>query len=306
MDNNGNNEIKDDSFTPSIEKRKTQTFNLIIGVATLLIAIFGATFAYFTATARSNPGEVTVKSAMISISFERGTEIKALNLIPSTQSVMLKKYMKEQTLDDDHLEGYTEDEFERDYDEYVDSDDYNQDELMEKYADRRCIDAKGKEVCYVFWFSVTSDAEDDGGVTEIVSYITVNRNEFQNLSYLAYNVVYDPVADEGRIYKDKYGFGVVANYGIRKDLMVQGSETITNVAEGTNAVEEDVPYGVFKNEREIIEDDTAVGVVYPVACLFGEVDKLLLLFVFKILLLFSLVEILEKVLLVLFFILSVE
>ena len=40
---------------------------------------------------------------------------------------------------------------------------------------------------------------------------------------------------------------------------------------GTNTIEEPVPYGVFKNESEIIEDGTAVGSVYPVACLFGEV-----------------------------------
>ena len=44
------------AINPSIKEKKTQTFNLIIGIATLLIAIFGATFAYFTATARSSEG----------------------------------------------------------------------------------------------------------------------------------------------------------------------------------------------------------------------------------------------------------
>ena len=47
---------------------KTNTFNLIIGVATLLIALLGATFAYFSATARSRENDVTVKSAYVSIS----------------------------------------------------------------------------------------------------------------------------------------------------------------------------------------------------------------------------------------------
>ena len=272
-DNNVNNDINNDALKPSIENKKTQTFNLIIGVATLLIAIFGATFAYFTATARSEQGEVTVKSAMISISFERGTEIKAENLIPSTQSIMLKKYMKEQELPVDHENGYTEDEFERDYDAFVNSETFTQEELVEKYADRKCIDAKGKEVCYVFWFSVTSDAEDDGGTTDILSYITVNRNEFQNLSYLAYEVDYkEDSVDNTKIVKDKYGFGVVESYGDRSGISdyVLGKETVTRMT-GTNTIEEPVPYGVFKNESEIIEDGTATGSVYPVACLFGEV-----------------------------------
>ena len=45
------------------ENNKRNVFNIIIGIATLLIALLGATFAYFSATARSKEDDVNVKSA---------------------------------------------------------------------------------------------------------------------------------------------------------------------------------------------------------------------------------------------------
>ena len=76
-------------------ENKRNTFNIIIGVSTLLIAILGATFAYFSATATSKDNDVNVKSAYVSISYDGGTEIKASNLIPSTERVALKMFQKE-------------------------------------------------------------------------------------------------------------------------------------------------------------------------------------------------------------------
>jgi len=89
-------ENKVDAINPSNneENNKSNTFNLVIGIATLLIALLGATFAYFSATARSAENDVTVKSAYVSISYDGGTEIKASNLIPATETVALSKYMK--------------------------------------------------------------------------------------------------------------------------------------------------------------------------------------------------------------------
>ncbi len=249
-----NNEVRDDAINPSISERKTQSFNLIIGIATLLIAIFGATFAYFTATARSNEGEVTVKSAMISINFERGTEIKANNLIPSSQRVALLKYQKDTVpFTPTEEEGYIQD-----YDEYVSE--TNRPSLSQ-YLDRRCIDANGREVCYVFWFSVKSDGEVDG-TTDILSYITVNKNEFQNLSYLVYEVDYSRDENQ-KILKDKYGFGVVNSY------------TLASVfKDDENADDDDeIPFAYFGRVQDILdENDNITGVMYPVACLFGEKD----------------------------------
>ena len=79
-------------------ENKRNTFNIIIGVSTLLIAILGATFAYFSATATSKDNDVNVKSAYVSISYDGGTEIKASNLIPASERIALKMFQKEEKI----------------------------------------------------------------------------------------------------------------------------------------------------------------------------------------------------------------
>ena len=253
----GNN-MNNDAINPVISERKTQNFNLIVGIATLLIALFGATFAYFTATARSNEGEVTVKSAMLSINFERGAEIKAQNLIPSTQKIALAKYQKgTDVFTPTEEEGYV-----MDYDEYIEQGNGND---LTPYLDRKCIDANGREVCYVFRFSVTSDGQ-EGESTNVISYITVDENEFQNLSYLLYEVKYRR-DDNDNILRDKYGFGVI------DDTNGDGYHLIESYPIDENApIVEEYGYAKFKEIESVINEEGEAGVRNPIACLFGEKD----------------------------------
>lgn len=131
-------------------RKKTNTFNLVIGLATLLIAILGATFAYFTMTNGSKENEIAVRSSYVSISYDGGTKVEADDLIPTNENVMLWAY---------------------------------QDRANEKYTDAsevehslQCIDSKNRKVCYVYQFTVRSDGE--GDTTNITGIITVNQNEF--------------------------------------------------------------------------------------------------------------------------------
>lgn len=224
---------------------KTNTFNLIIGIATLLIAILGATFAYFSATATSAENDVTVKSAYVSISYDGGTEIKASNLIPATQTVALHKYQKEVAVYDPEKDG----EIITDYDTY-------RNEL-----DRRCVDAKGKEVCYVYQFSIESDGE-LGGTTDILAAVKVNKNEFDNLSYVLYEVTF--TENEGKVLTDKYGFGIVNEY----KYITSNFPYID-----TNPDNEDYTETKFdkfqKPFDEIGENEEFIRTVNPIACLFG-------------------------------------
>ena len=71
------------------ERKNKNLFNIIVGIATLLIAILGATFAYFTASATSNENDVNLRSAYLSISYDGGTKIKADELIPASLNVAL-------------------------------------------------------------------------------------------------------------------------------------------------------------------------------------------------------------------------
>lgn len=255
MDSNNtiNPNVSNDNFDSGVNNKKSQTFNLIIGIATLLIALLGATFAYFTATARSAEGEVTVRSAMVSINFDRGTTIKANNLIPSSESVALSKYQKSVDPFIVDVDG----EFIKDFDEYLEEEDHSD---VSNYLNRRCVDANGKEVCYVFWFSVTSDGPEED-VTDILASIQVDSNEFENLVYLVYEVEYRR-DENNKILYDKYGMGLVDNYRL----------VSTFAADPTYPVQEEIPFGRFGSIENVYDGDVLTDTVYPLACLFGETD----------------------------------
>lgn len=243
--------IDDKAMNPNNKKEeenKTSTFNLIIGIATLLIAILGATFAYFSATARSAENDVTVKSAYVSISYDGGTEIKASNLIPATETVALKKYQKEAiahtpTEDDPIVE---------DYDQYTGD------------TERRCVDSRGREVCYVYQFSVESDGA-VGETTDILASIRINKNEFANLSYVLYEVTFEE--EDGVVKTDKYGFGIVKNY-----KLVSSFDNTDSNPDNVEFV--DVKFGIFEPAPQDIygENDELIGTINPVACLFSYSD----------------------------------
>ena len=234
----------------------SNTFNLVIGIATLLIALLGATFAYFSATAMSAENDVTVKSAYVSISYDGGTEIKATNLIPATENVALNKYMK------DDVEVYDP---EKHGELILDYDRYSSDML-----DRKCVDALGKEVCYVYQFSVLSEGV-EGGKTDILASIRINNNQFTNLSYLVYEVV--PREINGAVVTDKYGFDIIDRYtpvGTFKEID-KNPDNPWRDENGELVDEEQVKFAYFERPYDIVkeEEGTEVETVYPVACLFG-------------------------------------
>lgn len=230
---------------------KSNTFNLVIGLATLLIAILGATFAYFSATARSKENDVTVKSAYVSITYDGGTEIKASNLIPATQQVALKKYQKAAT----EYNADTDGEMDTDYDVYRND------------VNRRCVDAKGKEVCYVYQFSVISDGA-EGEDTEILASIKVNNNSFTNLSYVLYEVDLktDP-EDSNKTLKDKFGIGIVDT---EKGGYHLASKFTTMDTNPDNVDFTGVGFNKFEQPEDIKgENEEITGTLNPVACLSG-------------------------------------
>lgn len=235
----------------------SNTFNLVIGVATLLIALLGATFAYFSATARSAENDVTVKSAYVSIYYDGGTEIKASNLIPATQQVALSKYQK---VMEPYIPGEDE-SYDTNYDDY----NANYDDTLVgdggRDGYRRCVDAKGKEVCYVYQFSIESDGA-EGEETEILASINVNKNEFENLSYVLYEVTLRQ-DENGEIIKDKFGFGIVDSYN--------EISRFTNVDTHPDNVDyKEVEFAYFEKPYDQLgEQGEYISTVKPVACLFG-------------------------------------
>lgn len=260
----------------NIEKanNKKNVFNIIIGISTLLIALLGATFAYFSATARSEDDAVSVKSAFISINYDGGTELKAQNLIPSKLSVVLNKYQKEIADEDIILptdNSYDENAFINIEDEYEVTDEENK--------KRRCIDANGRQVCYVYRFGIKSDGEDNAN-TPVRGGIIVSQNDFDNLRYIVYKVSYKTEGET--ILRDKWGSAVVdsnAGYITTKAYSVSGNDQVGRFNIPDSEVT-DIKYAKFpkpidiqqNSEGENTEDGNYNGTDQPYACLFGYVE----------------------------------
>lgn len=269
-ENYNQNAINPNNEFMNNEQKTTNTFNLIIGIATLLIAILGSTFAYFSATARSAENDVTVKSAFVSISYDGGTEIKASNLIPATLNVAVKKYQKEiYALDEKGVSVIQPFDPEKDIEINEDYDTYVND------VNRKCVDAKGKQVCYVYQFSIESDGV-EGDTTDILASIKVNKNQFENLSFVLYEV--DPLEENGVVVTDKYGFDIidVSEQGKGYQLPYLNEEFKTphyfafNDTNEDNDDVEDIKFDKFVKPFDLMgENQELVGSVNPVICLFG-------------------------------------
>lgn len=254
-----NVKLNENAINPSKNQNnnKSNVFNLVIGIATLLIALLGATFAYFSATARSAENDVTVKSAYVSISYDRGTDIKATNLIPATEAVVLSKYMKTMEVYNPEVHGNL----------ILDYDQYNS--TISDMLDRRCVDAKGKEVCYVYQFSVISEGV-EGEKTDILASVKINTNDFENLSYLLYEV--NLREENGVVVTDRYGFDIVDRYTPvgTFDEIDTNPDNPWRDENGELIEDEQVKFAKFVNPYDIVNPETSeVETVNPVACLFG-------------------------------------
>jgi len=131
----------------------------VVAVATLIVAIVGATLAYFSITASSNEGAVNATAAVVSIEYNDGQQVTAQadELIPSTLSVVQTVYeanVKEAApVEDVSTVGNT------------------------------CIDSNSRQVCSAYRFTVRSDIE-----RTITATLNNESNGFTYLSYAVYNV----------------------------------------------------------------------------------------------------------------------
>lgn len=132
----------------------------IVAVATLIVAMIGATLAYFSITASSQEGAVNATAATVSINYNDGQQVsaQATELIPATLDVVQKAYIASQ-------ESF-------DADGKIEEDDLNV-----------CIDSVGKQVCSIYRFSIWSDT-----TRSVTAKLNNEHNEFNYLSYAVYDV----------------------------------------------------------------------------------------------------------------------
>lgn len=129
----------------------------VVAIATLIVAIIGATLAYFSITASSNEGAINATAATVSIEYNDGQQVSAQadKLIPATLDVVKKVY--EETIANLTTEDYD--------------------------SSNACIDHNNRQVCSVYRFTVSSDAE-----RSITATLNNEHNGFQYLSYAVYDV----------------------------------------------------------------------------------------------------------------------
>jgi len=131
----------------------------IVAIATLIVAIIGATLAYFSISVSSNEGVINATAATVSIEYNDGQQVTAQadELIPSTFEVVQKVYMNNVR-------------------DAVDSEDLNS-------TGNLCIDSNDKQVCSAYRFTVKSDIE-----RTITATLNNEHNGFTFLSYALYDV----------------------------------------------------------------------------------------------------------------------
>lgn len=196
------------------EKReeKRGIFFGVIGVLTLIVAIIGASFAYFSINTRSRENAVTVNAASVQIVYDDGQDLLLKDLIPSTQAIALETQRRA-------LAG----------------EQYNIDDEGNKANYEVCKDDKGYTVCGIYEFTLTNKGVNPVDImatiepsalnsavtdTESGEVITPAEKPFSNLKFIMYDIsdvtASTPVEGQNgtKIYEGNMGytkFGLLAD-----------------------------------------------------------------------------------------------
>ena len=145
-------------------------FYAIIAVAVFIVMAIGATFAFFTATARSGEAAVSTRSTTLSLEYiSYGSAWSNNDLIPAPTEVSeySVEYQNDTTLGNNLLNG-----------DGVEGEKSNKNNTL-------CKDDYGNSVCSVYEFQVRNPASSP--LTVNLNLIT-DANEFANLRAMAYEV----------------------------------------------------------------------------------------------------------------------
>lgn len=126
----------------------------VLGIMTLIIAILGASLAYFTAQATGSDTPIEVQAATVTIGYTQGETLNAGELIPAEKDIALAAYSNER--------GYGQ-----------------------------CIDKKGFAVCGIFSFYADNtmgkfDQTIVGTIETTTDLTGTQTTEFENLSYTVF------------------------------------------------------------------------------------------------------------------------
>ena len=149
------------------KEEKRGIFLGILGIVILLLAIVGASYAWFTARDRSKDNVVNVKAAEIQIVYVDGREMNVTGLIPGKENIVFET-VRRALAGESNKNG-------------------------EKYT--LCKDDTGHTVCGVYNFELTNNGSDNVSVMASIEPSTLKEGEvkFTHLKYAIYDTTTDEV-----------------------------------------------------------------------------------------------------------------
>lgn len=192
------------------EKRedKRGLFLGIVGVLTLIVAIIGASFAYFSVNARSAEDAVIVTAASVRIVYADGQQVQASNLIPSTDVIALETQRR----------GLAGETYQKDGD---------------TFTYETCKDDNGYTVCGTYDFSLTNNASNSVDVKATIEpSSTVPAVQFTHLKFKLFDVTgvtsgngSNPPIHEGYVSYSEFG---ILGSSLNDTITIPGNGQVKN------------------------------------------------------------------------------
>lgn len=169
------------------KEEKKGIFFGVVGVLTLIVAIIGASFAYFSINAKSDPDALTVNAASVQIVYDDGDQIAINNLIPSTKAVAVETVRRARANETDSEGNYYQ----------------------------ACRDDKGYAVCGFYDFTLTNNGEGDVNVKATIqpTELLAEEKGFNNLNFIMYDITTDETGTQ--VGSGTFGYG--AKFGLIGD-----------------------------------------------------------------------------------------
>ena len=174
------NKIEDNNKGQN-EKKGRGLFYFVIAFAVIIIAIVGATYAYFTASTRTNEeNSITTGSTSLKLGIETDDTGANYDLIPTTAQIAKYAYAMQKEIkyvEPEECVTYKKDETSNPTSECL---------VKKKQANSTCIDDSGSAVCSTYSYTIINDNVNPQTLT---MYLGTTYNEFKNLWFAVYTDV---------------------------------------------------------------------------------------------------------------------
>jgi hypothetical protein len=221
------------------------TFYVAISIITLIVAIIGASFSYFIASASSEEGVINAASTAFSLRYnDEYTNLFNTDLIPVATNVALYAAISQPY----------DTEAEAAYSKYINNQTAENKQLLKNI---KCRDDRGNAVCSTYTFTITNPAE--MGVDQTLNFKLVPaENTFGNL-YIMVVAIDDPdnlnTANETATTKEEAGV-VLDEYHLNQENMTDGayelSDLTVTLESGESQTYEIIIY--IKNLEDVVDD----------------------------------------------------